>query len=846
MGGMGVVLYGLLLGFLFVVIPFLSHLQGRDQAYNPAAASSYSSTSWDGGSGWGQHGYGYADQRDWSMNTPAMNTGSYGMDRHSRPLSGVPSMASSWQSGRNAAPMADHRSLNKELVKFYRLAHIQRFCAENINNFNAVNLGTAFHHIGLLAKKAKGKQKESVDMKVLDMLANQAMFQVAEFDPQGLTNIFWAYGMMGVTPKPQVFSALSKRAVATLSNMKGQVAANMMWAVAKMGIEPEGELVSALTKRSIKLAAEFSPTDLSNFMWGLATLNLKNKSHLIAAINTRVNQIADQFKANDLSQTLWGYATLELELPSDVVLNVMNRAKAMFKDFNQTSVVNFLWACAKLELSPEPDIVSGVLQKLIPGQPKERKPPPQRAVDVKEGNEGATVESADVAASEGAGDGSTAEVKFEQTETPTKADDGAGKGKGRRNKKGGDRAPGGGDRAPGGGDRASGGGDRTPGGDRAQGGDKVERGDKPEPLAALDLQLLSTLLWAMGRLGAQPSPEVAKLLEDKTISEFLKEPDAELKPPNLITNLVWAFGKMSRELGSDNAEKFAEKVSRRALALKSHFKPAEIASFLWGSARLGITVDPGLLKEFLDQISGKIAYLKAHDISNLLGTFAMLCLESQNELTLKLVKHSVSLTEKFAPHDMAQLLWSLAVLSLACPEIPLFVQTVTPLTDRMAKEDKALLHQFILSCTLDDKIKACCTPQVLEGVAGVSAECRECFIDSTASDNEALVSALQGAVTHAMEKSVVDGTTGYFIGAVIQDGSGVKGCAVLPEGRKSFIQLSSGMRLSTMVSQMKKKHLTSLGFRVVSVPFWEWEECALVGPSAQSEYLNNKLSAKTA
>ena len=254
-----------------------------------------------------------------------------------------------------------------------------------------------------------------------------------------------------------------------------------------------------------------------------------------------------------------------------------------------------------------------------------------------------------------------------------------------------------------------------------------------------------------------------------------------------------------------------------------------------------------MLKEFLEQISTKIAYLKSEDVSNIMWTFAMMGLDSQAELTNKLVKHAVTLVESYGPEDLVSLLWSLASLGQSSPEVPLFMQSVSTLWERMGPDQKGVLHQVFLSCSHDERFKACCTAQTNEVISTHEADCRSCFVDTYATEKEDLVAAIERVVSETgqtMVKSTVDETTGYSILAVIQDSSSAKGCAVLFEGRRSYIQLSSGVRLSCGASQLRKRHLQSIGYRVVSVPFWEWDECAILGTAAQQGYLSNLLRSR--
>ena len=695
---------------------------------------------WDGGRPWGSDmppSYGdlfESSAVDWQranmglLRPPGFgDRGGFGERPLPRPPPGPPPGA--WP--REQVVAVDNRAINREIVKFYRLRELQRFCGDQILNFNTVNTGTAFYQIGTLAKKSKGKKKEEpLDMGIVDALAKHALMMANEFDAHSLTNIFWGYANMGIAPNPQLVSILCKRALSIIPNFRPQNVAMFLTSFSKLEIPPPAEVLSSLLKRAVKICPEFEPTDIAKLLFALAKMNIKSNPQLVEALEKRVTEVASQLKPGDLSNVLYAYAVLGLEPPSSMVDVLAKRAKSMAGEFNQVSIVTFLWAFAKLNMTMTPEILTPLTQKVV----------------------------------------------------------------------------------------------------QAEG--------------EMDLQTLSTLLWSLGKLGnTSTSGELIGSVEQKILAELAKKSDSDIKEPTFVANLVWSFGKLGRTIPTD----VSDRINRRALALKSDFKPNDIGSFLWGCAKLGISAEPEVLKDFLDQISSKIAYLKSEDISNIIWTFAMLGLDTQTELTNKLVKHAVTLADSFSADDVASFLWGLAVLGQASPEIPLFIQTAANLLEKMSVSHKGLLHQFFLSCQHDEKFKACCTGQVNEIITKYQEECRSTFVDAAATENDDLFSAIERALSetgHSVTKMSVDATTGYSLLAVIQDGSASKGCAVLYEGRRSYIQLSSGVRLSCGSSQLRKRHLISVGYRAITVPYWEWDECALLGSSAQQGYLSNLLRSR--
>jgi hypothetical protein len=91
----------------------------------------------------------------------------------------------------------------------------------------------------------------------------------------------------------------------------------------------------------------------------------------------------------------------------------------------------------------------------------------------------------------------------------------------------------------------------------------------------------------------------------------------------------------------------------------------------------------------------------------------------------------------------------------------------------------------------------------------------------------------------------VDARSGYSIDCLVlswQEYKNVK-IAVEVDGPTHFIRQSgeSPRRSAKGATMMKRRHLALLGYSVVPVPYWEWDE--LKGTQAKEAYLRGKLMA---
>ena len=59
------------------------------------------------------------------------------------------------------------------------------------------------------------------------------------------------------------------------------------------------------------------------------------------------------------------------------------------------------------------------------------------------------------------------------------------------------------------------------------------------------------------------------------------------------------------------------------------------------------------------------------------------------------------------------------------------------------------------------------------------------------------------------------------------------------DGPTHFVTLAGGGRRPNGATALKRRLLARAGWRVVGVPYWEWEACA--GPEAQAAYLRRLL-----
>jgi hypothetical protein len=105
------------------------------------------------------------------------------------------------------------------------------------------------------------------------------------------------------------------------------------------------------------------------------------------------------------------------------------------------------------------------------------------------------------------------------------------------------------------------------------------------------------------------------------------------------------------------------------------------------------------------------------------------------------------------------------------------------------------------------------------------------------------VSAILRGIGLSVEDEFRCPKSGYSIDMRVQDrglnGSSSSGCgagwAVEFDGPSHFL----GCKAATGATLIKRRHLELLGYRLVSVPFWEWDR--LTGSDERKKYLRGKM-----
>lgn len=296
------------------------------------------------------------------------------------------------------------------------------------------------------------------------------------------------------------------------------------------------------------------------------------------------------------------------------------------------------------------------------------------------------------------------------------------------------------------------------------------------------------------------------------------------------------------------------------------FKPQEMGNFFWGLATMG--EPPG--KELLAVIRSRSVELMGEfermDVSDILWSFATVGEHPGPEFLEVVTKRAVEIVDRFDTHSTASLLWAYAVLGetprgealrVFCEHaIAVFSRGSEYEGDRSREEEEeeALqilktqvepdlelgtgynlrlrqVHQFILACELEGRLEGALQERPLLALKGkLGSVSRQAFFDTRGNPSR-LQLEVAGTLKNIglkCEEEAVDPASGYQIDILVrvEDASGESiGIAVEVDGPSHFLSASHQRLAKARGSTMfKRKQLELLGYKVVSVPYWEWRE----------------------
>jgi hypothetical protein len=247
----------------------------------------------------------------------------------------------------------------------------------------------------------------------------------------------------------------------------------------------------------------------------------------------------------------------------------------------------------------------------------------------------------------------------------------------------------------------------------------------------------------------------------------------------------------------------------------------------------------GQLERRAEAISGEF---NSQAVANKLWAFATMGTKPGEQMMGQLERRAEAISGEFKPQDIANTLWAMCFF---CIHFDLFLRFCFSLCSSPSiyfEDEKHLcqLHQVFISCDMINGLHADLSVSVQTLKEKLGPSCQAAFIGVPVhpSASQQHVSDTLRGMGLSVEDEFRCPKSGYSIDMRVNAKSSTgasAGWAVEFDGPSHFLTC----RLPIGGTLMKRRHLELLGYTVVSLPFWEWDQ--LTRSDERTEYLRGKL-----
>eukprot|EP00956_Cyclotella_meneghiniana_P007358 scaffold10020_cov60-Cyclotella_meneghiniana.AAC.1 len=196
-------------------------------------------------------------------------------------------------------------------------------------------------------------EESSTQYSIFDPLAEAANQILVDFESRQLSNIAYAYSLLGYNPRiddnTTLLENIADASLDCIQQFNAQDISNMMWAYTKLNVSHEllfqvvGDAIAI--KNDLKT---FKPQEIVNTVWAYATANVQHPN-LFEKVGDEIATMDNlkSFNPQALSNTVWAYATANIQHPA-MSKKVGDEIVAMddLKSFKPQDYSNTVWAYA--------------------------------------------------------------------------------------------------------------------------------------------------------------------------------------------------------------------------------------------------------------------------------------------------------------------------------------------------------------------------------------------------------------------------------------------------------------------------------------------------------------------
>mmetsp|Transcript_6706 Transcript_6706/g.10258 ORF Transcript_6706/g.10258 Transcript_6706/m.10258 type:complete len:865 (+) Transcript_6706:58-2652(+) len=215
----------------------------------------------------------------------------------------------------------------------------------------------------------------------------QTLQRITHMSGEDTVNTLWAFAKVQQAPAPRVLKSLEERLGDHVSRLGGQALATAMWAFATIGVRPNGRLINAIQTRTSRNIRDCTAQNAISILWALVRLNITPTRELMEAIDKRIyfilkNETAlgsymnpkrpESITASNqglspraCANLLWAWARLAHQPPRHERRVVEDHVVASLRQFQPKHMANIMWAFARSDWIPRREVLRAIENRMI-------------------------------------------------------------------------------------------------------------------------------------------------------------------------------------------------------------------------------------------------------------------------------------------------------------------------------------------------------------------------------------------------------------------------------------------------------------------------------------------------
>jgi hypothetical protein len=256
-----------------------------------------------------------------------------------------------------------NRQINSRLIAAPSAEDIMQIYASEGDLFDDVNLSTAWNRLGKsYIPFAQRRAFFTAHRELLERLRFQTEPIPPRLHSRNLAGVAYGIAKLGYRPAYDTMHRIAEATPPTLHLFKTQEMANLVWAFAKAELESP-RLFRAVAQEATARLADFKPQELANTAWAFARAGAVDAEFFDAIAGHAIAQL-ELFKAQELVNLAWAFTTLRLPAP-ELFAHIAEQAKRRPYEFNSQELGNLAWSFAKAE-NFAPDLFAAIAAEVAP------------------------------------------------------------------------------------------------------------------------------------------------------------------------------------------------------------------------------------------------------------------------------------------------------------------------------------------------------------------------------------------------------------------------------------------------------------------------------------------------